>query len=69
MNCRLIVLVAAVFTLGTLVGLTAFGTLQFSSLDTGVTMTRVRGKALIGGPFFLWLLLGGSRSQDPYEAR
>jgi protein SCO1/2 len=53
MNSRLIVLVAAVFTLGTLVALTAFGTLQISSLDTGATMTRVRGKALIGGPFTL----------------
>lgn len=50
MNKRLVLLVAAVFAVGTLLAFTA---LQLSGRNTGPTMTQVSGNPLIGGPFQL----------------
>ena len=53
MNKRLILLIITGVALGTLVAITAFGALQMSGFNTGATITRVTGKALIGGSFSL----------------
>jgi protein SCO1/2 len=53
MNKRLILTIATTVAVGALVAFIAVTTLTLSSFNTGVTMTRVKGKALIGGAFTL----------------
>ncbi len=69
MNKRLILLIITGVALGTLVAITAFGALQMSGFNTGATITRVTGKALIGGSFSLVDHKGKKVTEKDFKGR